>query len=87
MHMLLSWGCVLAAAITFPLVFGWMHFRTRLDNQLTYATYLFGFPVLQFRLKTVFACKRKTLATAQLRLRCPIPARKHEPFQSHREVV
>jgi hypothetical protein len=26
-HMLIAWGCVLAAAITFPLVFGWLHFE------------------------------------------------------------
>ena len=25
-HWLIMWGCILAAAITFPLVFGWMHF-------------------------------------------------------------
>ena len=31
-------------AITFPLVFGWIHFRTRPDDQMTYVTYLFGFP-------------------------------------------
>ncbi len=28
MHQLLFWGCLLAVAITFPLVFGWIHFRT-----------------------------------------------------------
>ena len=27
-HVLIMWGCILAAAITFPLVFGWVHFRT-----------------------------------------------------------
>ena len=26
-HMLIMWGCLLAVAITFPLVFGWLHFR------------------------------------------------------------
>ena len=25
---LIMWGCILAAAITFPLVFGWIHFET-----------------------------------------------------------
>src|SRR4029077_20540578 len=25
-HMLIMWGCILAIAITFPLVFGWVHF-------------------------------------------------------------
>ena len=28
MHQCLFWGCLLAAAITFPLVFGWVHFET-----------------------------------------------------------
>src|SRR5262249_10830238 len=28
MHQCLFWGCLLAAAITFPLVFGWIHFGT-----------------------------------------------------------
>src|SRR5262249_58786795 len=27
-HVLIMWGCILAAAITFPLVFGWVYFRT-----------------------------------------------------------
>ena len=27
-HQLIFWGCLLAVAITFPLVFGWVHFRT-----------------------------------------------------------
>ena len=28
-HWLIMWGCLLAVAITFPLVFGWIHFQTR----------------------------------------------------------
>lgn len=55
MHQLLFWGCVLAAAITFPLVFGWIHFGTRPDDQMTYVTYLFGFPTGSFRVRTVLA--------------------------------
>jgi hypothetical protein len=27
-HLLVSWGCLLAAAVTFPLVFGWLHFES-----------------------------------------------------------
>src|SRR5436190_638 len=27
-HALIMWGCILAFAITFPLVFGWIHFET-----------------------------------------------------------
>jgi NNP family nitrate/nitrite transporter-like MFS transporter len=55
MHQLLFWGCLLAAAITFPLVFGWIHFGSRPDDQLAYVTYVFGFPVASFRLHTVTA--------------------------------
>lgn len=55
MHLCLSWGCLLAAAITFPLVFGWIHFGTLPDDQMTYVTYLFGFPVLSFRIRTLFS--------------------------------
>jgi NNP family nitrate/nitrite transporter-like MFS transporter len=55
MHMCLSWGCLLAVAITFPLVFGWIHFRTLPGDQLTYVTYLFGFPMGSFHLHTVTA--------------------------------
>ncbi|MDE3198639.1 MAG: NarK/NasA family nitrate transporter, partial [Acidobacteriota bacterium] len=44
MHQFIFWGCVLAAAITFPLVFGWIAFRSLPDDQNTYVTYLFGFP-------------------------------------------
>ena len=55
MHQCLFWGCLLAVAITFPLVFGWIHFRTLPADQLTYVTYLFGFPMGAFRLHTVMA--------------------------------
>jgi NNP family nitrate/nitrite transporter-like MFS transporter len=55
MHQCLFWGCMLAVAITFPLVFGWIHFRTLPGDQLTYVTYLFGFPAGSFRLHTVLA--------------------------------
>ena len=55
MHQFLFWGCLLAVAITFPLVFGWIHFGTLPDDQLTYVTYLFGFPMGSFRLHTLAA--------------------------------
>jgi len=55
MHQCLFWGCLLAVAITFPLVFGWIHFRTLPGDQLTYVTYLFGFPMGTFRLHTLTA--------------------------------
>ncbi|NUR55194.1 MAG: MFS transporter [Acidobacteria bacterium] len=52
-HWLIMWGCVLAAAITFPLVWGWIHFETvpgRLDR---YQIYLFGFPAQSFAVHSV----------------------------------
>jgi NNP family nitrate/nitrite transporter-like MFS transporter len=55
MHQCLFWGCLLAVAITFPLVFGWIYFRTLPGDQLTYVTYLFGFPMGSFHLHTVEA--------------------------------
>jgi MFS transporter, NNP family, nitrate/nitrite transporter len=45
MHQLIFWGCVLAVAITFPLVFGWINFTTPLTDQNTYIIHLFGFDV------------------------------------------
>jgi hypothetical protein len=55
MHQCLFWGCLLAVAITFPLVFGWIHFESLPTDQMTYVTHLFGFPVQSFRLGTVEA--------------------------------
>jgi MFS transporter, NNP family, nitrate/nitrite transporter len=52
MHQLIFCGCLLAAAITFPLVFGWIHFESRPDDQMTYVAYLFGFPTGSFRIRT-----------------------------------
>ncbi|HVY91281.1 MAG TPA: MFS transporter, partial [Bryobacteraceae bacterium] len=55
MHQCLFWGCILAAAITFPLVFGWIGFRSDPGDQLIYVTYLFGFPAGRFHLHTLIA--------------------------------
>jgi NNP family nitrate/nitrite transporter-like MFS transporter len=55
MHQCLFWGCLLAVAITFPLVFGWIHFGTLPGDQLSYVTFLFGFPMGSFRLHTLEA--------------------------------
>jgi len=53
MHQLLFWGCITAVAITFPLVFGWIHFATARNDQMTYIVHLFGFPVSSFPIRTV----------------------------------
>lgn len=42
-HWLLMWGCLLAAAITFPLVWGWIHFETAPGDTETYRTFVFGY--------------------------------------------
>ena len=47
-HMLIMWGCIIALAITFPLVFGWIHFETLPDNLSWYRMYVFGFPAFSF---------------------------------------
>jgi hypothetical protein len=42
------WGCILAAAITFPLVFGWVYFRTVPGDLTRYQVFVFGFPTFSF---------------------------------------
>lgn len=48
MHACLSWGSMLAFAVTFPLVFGWVHFESAPDNAEIYRVLVMGFPVEQF---------------------------------------
>lgn len=55
MHQMLFWGCLLAVAITFPLVFGWISFQSLSTDQETYVVMLYGFPTQTFRLHTLFA--------------------------------
>jgi len=52
-HMLLMWGCIIAALITFPLVWGWIHFETVPGELDTYRTYLFGFAAGDFPVDSV----------------------------------
>jgi len=54
-HWLIMWGCVLAAAMTFPLVWGWIHFETVPGNLHMYRTFVFGLPVQDFPVESVFA--------------------------------
>jgi hypothetical protein len=48
-HVLIMWGCLLAAAITFPLVFGWIHFETLPGDMSQYQVFVFGLPAGTFR--------------------------------------
>jgi hypothetical protein len=54
-HWLIMWGCILAAAITFPLVWGWIHFETDPGHLDLYRAFLFGFPVMTFPVESFFA--------------------------------
>ncbi len=47
-HWLIMWGCVLAAAITFPLVFGWVHFEFADEGFELYRAHVFGFSAFTF---------------------------------------
>jgi NNP family nitrate/nitrite transporter-like MFS transporter len=55
MHQFIFWGCILAVLITFPLVFGWISFETLPDDQMTYVTFVYGFPVASFPARSFIA--------------------------------
>jgi hypothetical protein len=52
-HVLILWGCVIAAGFTFPLVFGWLHFQTVPDNPEQYRTVAFGFSTFAFDVRSL----------------------------------
>ena len=54
-HWMIMWGCVLAAAITFPLVWGWIHFETVPGDLHTYRTFVFGIPTQDFPVESWIA--------------------------------
>lgn len=54
-HFFIMWGCLVAFAITFPLVFGWMHFETVPGSMDWYRAYVFGFPTIRFPVHSIFA--------------------------------
>lgn len=49
------WGCILAVLITFPLVFGWLHFESLPDRMDWYRAYVFGFPTFAFPVDSIMA--------------------------------
>lgn len=53
MHGLIMWGCIFSALITFPLVFGWIHFK--LEGERGYRTYIFGFPLTAMDGRSILA--------------------------------
>jgi hypothetical protein len=49
------WGTIIAAAITFPLVFGWIHFQSVAGEIDRYRLFLFGFPTFTFPVHSALA--------------------------------
>src|SRR5688572_5887923 len=47
-HLLIMWGCLIAVAITFPLVLGWLHFNPVPGDLDRYQAVVFGFDAFQF---------------------------------------
>src|SRR5207244_8550879 len=54
-HWCIFWGCILAAAVTFPLSFGWIHFETAGAAQERCRAFVFGLPVFAFDLASPLA--------------------------------
>lgn len=55
MHLCLSGGCTLAFAITFPLVFGWLHFESFPNDAEMYHVAAFGVKVDSFSIHSIKA--------------------------------
>lgn len=49
-HWFIAWGCLLAAAVTFPLSFGWVRFETAPDDPRVYYAFASGIHVFSFNL-------------------------------------
>src|SRR6476646_5740924 len=54
-HWLIMWGCVIAGAITFPLVWGWVHFETVPGDLHKYRAFVFGLPMQDFPVESLTA--------------------------------
>ena len=53
-HFLIMWGCIIAISITFPLVFGWLHFESVPGEIDMYQAHVFGFPTFTFPSGSIF---------------------------------
>ena len=51
-HQAVFWGVVGATLITFPLTFGWIHFRSALGTESGYEMYVFGIKTVAFDART-----------------------------------
>jgi hypothetical protein len=52
-HQLVFWGCVLAALVTFPLVFGWLHFESVGQNAREYRAYVANWGTVSFDSRSI----------------------------------
>ena len=52
-HWCMSWGTILAAAVTFPLVFGWIHFESQPDAPQVYQVLVFGVQAGSFHVQSL----------------------------------
>ncbi len=52
-HWLIMWGCIIALAVTFPLVFGLVEFRSVPANLNMYQPYVFGIPQPAFLIDSI----------------------------------
>ena len=52
-HQCLFWGCLLAALVTFPLTFGWLHFESVGQDAADYRAYVFGVGTFSFPSRSV----------------------------------
>ncbi len=53
-HLLVFWGCVLAAAVTFPLVLGWLHFESVGQDAAHYCAFVANVGTVDFDARGVF---------------------------------
>lgn len=52
-HQCVFWGCVLAALVTFPLTFGWLHFESVGQDDGRYRAYVAGLGTVAFESRSV----------------------------------
>jgi hypothetical protein len=52
-HQCLFWGCVLAALVTFPLTFGWLHFESVGQDDARYQAFVAGLGTVEFESRSV----------------------------------
>lgn len=52
-HQTVFWGCVLAALVTFPLTFGWLHFESVGQDDARYRAFVAGLGTVEFESRSV----------------------------------